>query len=114
MNEDLSTIITLFRLFVVLAFPVPVQITLRLKHFAALAEELFGRFHRPIFHVNALVLREIAVALERLAAHVTRERCLAGVHSNVFAKLVGRIETLSAISAFECADFEVALFVVAE
>ena len=39
----------------VLGFGVPIEIALRLKDFAAMTEQLLGRFRRPILLVNAFM-----------------------------------------------------------
>ena len=39
----------------------PVEIALRPEHLPAVAEELLDRLLRPVLHVDALVLRQVAV-----------------------------------------------------
>jgi hypothetical protein len=113
-NKDLAAVGALFRLLLVLALLVPVEVALSLKHLAAVAEELLGRLLRPVFHVDALVLGQVAVPLERLATDVARERRLARVHANMLAQLVGRVEPLLTVAALKGADLKVAAAVVAQ
>ena len=60
-DEHLAAVAALLWLLLVLALLVPVEVALRPKHLPAVAEELLDRLLRPVLHVNALVLRQVAV-----------------------------------------------------
>ena len=58
---------------------------------AAVAEELFGRFGRSYVEMDPLVLGQVAVTLERLAANVAAEWSLAPEMESKFENLILRV-----------------------
>ena len=70
---------------------VPVEVSLRREDLAAVAEELFGRFGRSNVEMDPLVLGQVAVTLERLAANVAAEWSLAPEMESKFDKLTLRV-----------------------
>ena len=69
----------------------PVEVSLRREDLAAVAEELFGRFGRSNVEMDPLVLGQVAVTLERLAANVAAEWSLAPRMELKFENLILRV-----------------------
>ena len=83
------------------SFLVPVQVSLGLEHFAAMAEELFLWLHLPVWFVNFLMFREITMPLEPFSTDIAFQRCLASVYPDMFSQFIGCEKLLVAIVALE-------------
>jgi len=100
-DENFETECAFLWLLVVFSLLVPVQVSLCLEHFSAMAEELFLWLHLPVGFMDFLMFREIAVPLEPFSTDIAFQRCLASVYPDMFSQFIGCEKLLVAIVALE-------------
>lgn len=100
-DENFETECAFLWLLVVFSLLVPVQVSLCLEHFSTMAEELFLWLDLPVWFVNFLMFREIAMPLEPFSTDIAFQRCLACVYPDMFSQFIGCEKLLVAIVALE-------------
>jgi len=100
-HENFETECAFLWLLVVFSLLVPVQVSLCLEHFSAMAEEFFLWLDLPVWFVNFLMFREIAMPLEPFSTDIAFQRCLASVYPDMFSQFIGCEKLLVAIVALE-------------
>lgn len=105
--KNLSAKVALFRHALVHLLRVPVQRPLSAEHFATVAKYLLFLFNWSVYIMDPLVLAEVRMPLEALAAHVAHQGRFSGVDADVLLQLVRGPEPLLAKRAAIVALFEV-------
>jgi len=100
-DENFETECAFLWLLVVFSLLVPVQVSLGLEHFTAMAEELFLWLHLSVWFVNFLMFREITMPLEPFSTDIAFQRCLSSVYPDMFSQFIGCEKLLVAIVALE-------------